>query len=98
MDDDDDEDPFACRLSSCIGKKRRHTGPRERVTVGGRWSVIVHDWSSLDRPPSVYWKTADNVAQINVFETLHKTLVISNQIVIVAAMKRKPSWPKISQT
>jgi hypothetical protein len=42
------------RPGSSWMKKRRRTGPRECATVSSRWSVIVHDWPSLDRPASVY--------------------------------------------
>ena len=61
-------------------KRKRRTGPRERVNVSSRWAVIAHDWSWLDRPASVYWKKTDNLAQTNVFETIRSTLVISNQM------------------
>ena len=61
-------------------KKRRRNVPRERINAGRRWSTIENDWLSLDRPTSVYWKTADNAAQTSVLEVLRKTLAISNQI------------------
>ena len=41
---------------------------------------MVQDWSTLNRPASVYWLTSDGSVQAEVYATLGPTLLLSNQI------------------
>ena len=68
------------RPGSSWMKKRKKKVPQLHRPAGSKWSTLTHDWTSLNRPATVYWRTVDNIAQAHVYETLFSTLLTSNQV------------------